>query len=42
MEEKKRLDVKVQHYISRKLLELFSSNQKFVYEFNLQNRKIYP
>lgn len=41
MEEKKKLDVIIQHYISRKLLELFSSNNKFVYEFNLNTKKIY-
>lgn len=41
MEGKKKLDVIVQHYISRKLLELFSPNKKFVYEFNLNTKKIY-
>ena len=42
MEGKKKLDVIVQHYISQALLKLFSTNEKFVYEFNLNNKKIYP
>lgn len=42
METKEKLDVIVQHYISQGLIKLFSQNKKFVFEFNLQNDKIYP
>lgn len=42
MENKEKLDVVVQHYISQGLLKLFSQNKKFVYEFNLNNDRIYP
>lgn len=42
METKEKLDVIVQHYISQGLIKLFSQNKKFVYEFNLQNDRIYP
>lgn len=42
MENKEKLNVVVQHYISQGLLKLFSQNKKFVYEFNLNNRRIYP
>lgn len=42
METKEKLDVIVQHYISQGLIKLFSQNKKFVFEFNLQNDRIYP
>lgn len=41
MNKDKKLPVRVQHYISQGILRLFSENKQSVFEFNLENNKVY-
>lgn len=40
-DENKKLPVRVQHYISQGILRLFSENKQSVFEFNLENNRVY-
>ena len=41
MNKNKKLPVRVQHYISQGVLRMFSENRQSVFEFNLENNKVY-
>ena len=41
MNKDKKLPVRVQHYISQGVLRMFSENRQSVFEFNLENNKVY-